>query len=83
MGKAILLIAALAAFAWYQGWGFDDLNVPGMVTDRANCEKSYPDVCISPPPPYLSCSDLSVTRFKVFGEDPHGFDPDKDGLACD
>jgi hypothetical protein len=82
MKKAFLIAAALYALAWYQGWSLADLNVPGMVTDRANCDKSYPDVCISPPPPYLSCDELSVSRFKVFGDDPHGFDPDHDGLGC-
>jgi hypothetical protein len=83
MKKAFLVVVALYGLAWYQGWSLADLNVPGMVTDRSNCEKSYPDVCISPPPPYLTCDELSVTRFKVFGDDPHGFDPDKDGLGCD
>ena len=83
MKKAFLVAVALYALAWYQGWSLADLNVPGMVTDRANCDKSYPDVCISPPPPYLACDELSVSRFKVFGDDPHGFDPDHNGLGCD
>ena len=83
MKKAFLIAVALYALAWYQGWSLAGLNVPGMVTDRSNCAPSYPDVCISPPPPYIACSELSVTRFKVFGDDPHGFDPDHDGIGCD
>lgn len=83
MRKLLLFAAALYGLAWYQGWSITGLDVPGMVTDRAACDSSYPDVCISPPPPYLACSDLSVNRFKVFGDDSHGFDPDKNGLGCD
>jgi hypothetical protein len=82
MRKALLIAAALSGLAWYQGWTIADLSVPGMVTDRSNCDNSYRDVCISPPPPYLSCSDLSVSGFKVFGNDPHRLDADHDGIGC-
>jgi hypothetical protein len=83
MRKALLIGLGLYALAWYQGWSLADLDVPGMMTDRSNCDSSYPDVCISPPPPTLSCSELSVARFKVFGDDPHGLDPDHNGVGCD
>jgi len=78
-----LVIAVVAGLvAWQLGWWSPRLNVPGMVSDRANCDPSYPSVCVSSPPPYLGCEDLSVSKFKVFGSDPHGFDPDDDGFGC-
>ncbi len=49
-----------------------------------NCDyNSYPDFCIAPYPPDLNCSDIPHKNFKVNQPDPHGFDRDKDGLACE
>lgn len=48
-----------------------------------NCDPSYPDVCIPPPPPDLNCGDISHRRFRVVGSDPHGFDGDNDGIGCE
>ena len=48
-----------------------------------NCDPSYPDVCIPPPPPDLNCGDISHRRFTVVGSDPHGFDGDNDGIGCE
>ncbi len=50
---------------------------------RGNCDPSYPDVCIPPPPPNLNCSDIKFRHFKVVGKDPHGFDGDHDGIGCE
>lgn len=47
------------------------------------CDPSYPDVCIPPPPPDLNCGDIAHRRFRVIGNDPHGFDRDGDGLGCE
>ena len=47
------------------------------------CDSSYPDVCISPPPPDLNCSDISYKDFKVLSPDPHGFDREGDGIGCE
>ncbi len=49
----------------------------------ANCDPSYPDVCIPPYPPDLDCGDISYRRFEVVGSDPHGFDRDGDGVGCE
>jgi hypothetical protein len=48
-----------------------------------DCHPSYPDTCISAPPPNLNCDDISFRNFKVIGSDPHGFDGDKDGIGCE
>jgi hypothetical protein len=49
-----------------------------------NCDPSYPDFCIPPPPPDLDCPDVAPrVNFTVIGDDPHGFDVDGDGIGCE
>jgi endonuclease YncB( thermonuclease family) len=48
-----------------------------------NCDGSYPDVCIPPPPPDLDCPDISHRNFRVLPPDPHRFDGDNDGIGCE
>jgi hypothetical protein len=51
---------------------------------QMECDPSYPDVCIPPPPPNLNCPDIPYYRdFTVAGDDPHGFDGDHNGIACE
>jgi hypothetical protein len=51
--------------------------------DGEDCDNSYPDECIPPPPPILDCSDIDEDDFEVQGSDPHGFDDDNDGVGCE
>jgi micrococcal nuclease len=51
--------------------------------EEANCDPSYPGVCIPPYPPDLNCGDVSDKGFEVLPPDPHGFDGDGDGVACE
>lgn len=55
----------------------------GPRTGSGNCDPSYPDVCIAPPPPDLDCKDIPYRRFRVLPPDPHGFDRDHDGIGCE
>ena len=49
-----------------------------------NCDPSYPDVCISPPPPDLNCPDVPYKNIRVLPPDPHGLDGyDGDGIGCE
>ena len=48
-----------------------------------DCDPSYPDVCIPPPPPDLDCGDIIYANFRTIGTDPHGFDGNNDGEACE
>lgn len=48
----------------------------------ANCDPSYPDVCIPPPPPDLNCGDIPFRNFRVLPPDPHNFDGNNDGIGC-
>ena len=52
-------------------------------TKPPNCDPSYPDFCIPPPPPDLNCPDIPQKNFKVLPPDPHRFDGDKDGVGCE
>ncbi len=62
--------------------GFED--VPEMIVESQNgCDPAYPDVCIPPYPPDLDCGEIRYSNFRVVGEDPHGFDPDGDGIGCE
>jgi micrococcal nuclease len=49
-----------------------------------SCDRSYPDFCIPPPPPDLDCPDVRGKKpFRVRRPDPHHFDRDRDGWACE
>ena len=52
-------------------------------TASAGCDRSYPDVCIPPAPPLLTCEDISQRSFRVVAPDPHNFDQDNNGFGCD
>lgn len=58
------------------------------------CDRAYAP-CIPSPPPVLTCDQVPVQNFRVYGPhhhdkpwglrqfDPHGFDPDEDGYGCE
>jgi parallel beta-helix repeat protein len=56
---------------------------PYAYSQQANCDPSYPEVCIQPYPPDLNCGDISDRRFAVLPPDPHGFDWNNDGIGCE
>lgn len=56
---------------------------PTTPPPTANCDASYPDVCIPAPPPDLDCGDVPYRRFRVLPPDPHRFDGDYDGIGCE
>jgi len=55
-------------------------------TSKYNCDHiSYPGagICIPKAPPIITCDDIEFTHFTVFPPDPHGFDPDGNGVGCE
>jgi hypothetical protein len=66
-------------------WGEDEVSkIKDIVNNpSANCDPSYPAVCIPPYPPDLDCDEIIYTNFMVVGSDPHGFDKDNDGIGCE
>jgi Excalibur calcium-binding domain len=56
---------------------------PPVYAQGQNCDSSYPDFCIAPPPPDLDCGDMTQKNFTVRQPDPHRFDGDKDGIGCE
>ncbi len=71
--------------ATYQGIGIAKVAV--LITDAPDCYASYPDFCIPPSNTDLTCADVDGQNFTVLhnvaNPDPHGFDPDKDGIGCE
>lgn len=63
-------------------WSACDLELSPAATVANGCDPSYPDVCIPPPPPVLSCGDISHHRFAVLPPDPHRFDGNGNGIGC-
>ena len=87
---ALLVVLAMLFFAGKVG-GL--VNSSGESTAQrvfkppvAQCDASYQGVCIPPAPPELDCPDLVDLGIPlpvtVVGSDPHGLDPDGDGLGC-
>lgn len=64
-------------------WATAAVQPTAAPAQTGNCDPSYPDVCIPPPPPDLDCGDISHRRFRVLPPDPHRFDGDKDGIGCE
>jgi hypothetical protein len=57
---------------------------PNTPVPAQNCDRvSYPDICVPPAPPYLSCSDIPDRNFRVRAPDPHRFDADNNGIGCE
>lgn len=59
------------------------LQPTGTSLTGTNCDTSYPEVCISSPPPDLDCKDIPFRKFKVLAPDPHHFDVDGNGIGCE
>ena len=54
-----------------------------LFVSAQECDSSYPDMCISSPPPDLNCGDISEKNFRVLYPDPHKFDREGDGIGCE
>jgi hypothetical protein len=57
--------------------------VPPTARPSANCDPNYTGACIPPFPPDLNCPQVGVKDFRSIGSDPHRFDADHDGIACE
>ncbi len=60
---------------------------PGILRPpTAQCDPNYAGACVPPHPPALDCAALRALGLplpvRVVGADPHGLDPDGDGLGC-
>jgi hypothetical protein len=62
-------------------------NIASATPKFVGCAASYPTICVPPPPPSLGCADIAARNFRVIysvpAPDPHGFDPDHDGVGCE
>ena len=85
---AVLVVVALLFLAGRIDNLFSDTgNAPGILRPpTAQCDSHYVGGCVPSPPPDLDCADLRALGVPlpvtVRGGDPHGLDPDGDGLGC-
>lgn len=47
------------------------------------CDPNYSGACVPVVPYDLNCDDVPASNFASIGSDPHGFDREGDGLACE
>lgn len=50
---------------------------------NGRCDPNYSGACLPTYPPDIDCPDAGVEGFRSTGSDPHGFDSDGDGFACE
>lgn len=85
---AVLLIAGVILLRGGIGSAFDrsGSTVGALRPPTAHCDTRYSGGCVPPYPPGVDCDDLAalgVTNVVLTGDDdPHGLDPDDDGVAC-
>lgn len=84
---AVVLIVGMVFFSGKIGHLFERApESPEFRPPVAMCDPSYAGACIPSPPPNLSCDDLRDLgisgEVRIVGSDPHGLDPDGDGIAC-
>jgi micrococcal nuclease len=56
---------------------------PAPASGGPGCDPNYTGACIPRYPPDIDCDDAGATNFSSVGSDPHGFDGDSDGVACE
>lgn len=76
-GLVLLVVCLLAVLCLGAG--------PALAKRKKKCDPNYRGACI---PKYskvgdLDCDEIPWTDFKSVGSDPHGFDGDNDGIACE
>ncbi|MFN2488788.1 MAG: thermonuclease family protein [Actinomycetota bacterium] len=57
-------------------------GAPGR-SGAKGCDPGYEGACIPTAPPDLDCGDVGARNFASVGADPHSFDGDGDGVACE
>ena len=56
---------------------------PGPSQPGPGCDPNYAGACIPRLPPDLDCGEIPDRNFASVGTDPHNFDVDHDGIACE
>ncbi len=79
----IIVLGVLAVAYLYESTQQQTSESAPAQTKDTSCDPLYPDVCIPIWPPDLDCDEIQYENFKVSQPDPHGFDPDKDGIGCE
>jgi hypothetical protein len=87
----LLAIGLIVAIVFFRGTISDAFRGDGSEASGAfrppagTCDSHYAGGCVPPYPPDVSCEDLQalgITSVRIIREDPHGLDPDGDGIGC-
>lgn len=65
------------------GTGASPATTAPPAGDPGACDANYAGACVPVSSTDLDCGDVGARRFEVVGADPHGFDGDHDGIACE
>lgn len=87
MFAVVVIVAAIFLGTRVGGvFGKAAATAPAPLTPpAAQCDPNYSGACVPLYPPDLDCADLrrlGIQQVKVTGSDPHGLDPDRDGVGC-
>jgi micrococcal nuclease len=75
--------SACTATSGTGGGGEGGGGVAPAPSSRKGCDPNYTGACIPKYPPDIDCDQAGATSFRSVGSDPHGFDGDDDGVACE
>jgi micrococcal nuclease len=71
-------------------WGMEAETASGETPEPvqgADCDSSYPEVCVPSPPPDLDCGEIRdryvYEDIRVLQPDSHRLDREKDGVGCE
>ena len=77
--------AALATIHW--NWTAAQSSIGAAsraeVTPSADCDPSYPDLCLPIGGPDINCDDVAERRFTVLAPDRHELDDNDNGIGCE
>ena len=83
MNKAIIGLAIILIIVGIVLISTSQSSELAPTSTEDNCDVSYPDICIASGNSDLDCDEIVHSNFRVTGDDPHGFDADKDGIGCE
>ena len=85
MDAMIVARRVVFALALLIGTGAAGLSGPVLAAAQEECDPAYPDLCVPPIDEVgdLDCADIGYSNIAVLDPDPHGLDPDLDGVGCE
>ncbi len=83
LGRIDPAALAIIHWNWTAAQSSIDAAPAAAAAPVADCDPSYPDLCLPIGGPDVDCGDVDERRFAVLAPDRHGFDDDHDGVGCE